>query len=122
MRWFFVTEISLDMAGAVMVLGAILRARPSDVAEEAVTWTGHNDARLRARVQERSYAFAGALLLVSGFTLQLVGYASTFSAWWMLGYAIAITVLAIFLALQGVKRLGSKFHRRADELMRKAVE
>jgi hypothetical protein len=90
--------------------------------KEAVSYVGYNEARLRARVQERSYAFAGAFLLVSGFMLQLVGYAWTFSAWWMLGYAIAITVLAIFAALRSVKRLGSTFHARADELMRKAVE
>jgi hypothetical protein len=122
MRWLFVTGISLDIAGAVLVLGAILQTRPSEIAEEAVSYVGYNEARLRARVQERSYAFAGAFLLVSGFMLQLVGYAWTFSAWWMLGYAIAITVLAIFAALRSVKRLGSTFHARADELMRKAVE
>jgi hypothetical protein len=121
-RWLFVTGIALDISGAVMVLGAILTTRPSEVAEEAKTWAGYNEARLRARVQERRYATAGATLLVTGFVLQLAGYAWTFSSWWMLGYAIAISVSAGWLALRGAKALSSKFHERADELMRRAVE
>jgi hypothetical protein len=122
MRWLFITGISLDISGAVMVLGAILRARPSEVAEEAVEWTGYNTAHLRARVQEKRYAISGAILLGTGFALQLVGYAWTFSSWWMIGYAFAITIASALVALQSMKRLGSKFYERADELMRRAVE
>jgi hypothetical protein len=122
MRWLFITGISLDVSGAVMVLGAILSARPSEVAEEAVAYVGYNDAHLEARVRERRFAISGAALLVSGFALQLIGYAWTFSSWWMLGYAIVVSVVAGFLALRGAKAVSTKFHRRADELIRKAVE
>jgi hypothetical protein len=122
MRWLFITGISLDISGAVMVLGAILRARPSEVAEEVMTWTGYNTAQLRARVQEKRYAISGAILLGTGFALQVVGYAWTFSSWWMIGYALCVAVSAILLALLGMKRIGSRFYERADELMRKAVE
>jgi hypothetical protein len=98
-------------------------ARPAEwIAEEAVVWTGYNTAQLRARVQERRFAISGAALLFSGFGLQLVGYAWAFSSWWMLAYAIVVAIVAGFLALQGAKAVTASFHRRADELMRKAVE
>jgi hypothetical protein len=58
MSWLFVTGISLDISGAVMVLGAILRARPSEAAEESQTWLGYSEPHLRARVQERRYPLA----------------------------------------------------------------
>jgi hypothetical protein len=122
MRWLVITGISLDVSGAVMVLGAILRARPSEVAEEAITWLGFSEARLEARVQERRFAISGAALLFSGFALQLIGYAWTFSSWWMLGYAIVVSISAGFFALRGARAVTTKFHRRAEELMRKAVE
>lgn len=53
MRWFFFTGISVDVSGALMVLGAILTARPRDVAEEALSYVGYSETCLRARVQER---------------------------------------------------------------------
>jgi hypothetical protein len=59
---------------------------------------------------------------VTGFVLQLIGYAWTFSSWWMLGYALAVAVSARWLSLRAAKRLSSRFHAPADELMRKAVE
>jgi hypothetical protein len=122
MRWFFVTGISLDISGAILVLGAILFARARDVAYEAVTWTGYNKAVLVARARERRFAYGGATLLVLGFLLQLAGYAWEFSSWWILGYALAVVIASMVLAVQGMKRLPWKFHERADELMRKAVE
>src|SRR6266516_799114 len=122
MRWFFVTGISRDISGAILVLGAILFARPHDVAQEAVSYTGYNEAVLVARIRERRFAYGGATLLVLGFLLQLAGYAWAFSSWWMLAYALAVVVASIVLAVQGMKRLPWKFHERADELMRKAVE
>ena len=53
MRWLFVTGIALDISGAVMVLGAILRGRPGEVAQEALSYVGYSEPRLKARVQER---------------------------------------------------------------------
>jgi hypothetical protein len=123
MRLLFVTGIALDISGAVMVLGAILRARPSEVAEEALSATGYNLARIRARDQERRYAFSGATLLSIGFFLQLVGYAWTFSrTWWLVGYAAGITFFAIVLTPLLAKAIPSKFYERAEEKVRKAVE
>jgi hypothetical protein len=121
-RWLFVTGISLDISGAILVLGAILFARARDVAYEAVAYTGYNDAVLVARARERRFAYGGATLLVLGFLLQLAGYAWEFSSWWMLAYALAVVIASMVLAVQGMKRLPWKFHERADELMRKAVE
>jgi hypothetical protein len=40
----------------------------------------------------------------------------------MLGYAIVVSVAAGFLALRGAEAISTKFHRRADELMRNAVQ
>jgi hypothetical protein len=71
---------------------------------------------------ERRFAISGAALLFSGFALQLIGYAWTFSSWWMLGYAIVVSISAGFFALRGARAVTTKFHRRAEELMRKAVE
>lgn len=122
MRWLFVTGISLDIAGAMMVLGAILRSRPSEVAEEALQYTGYSEPRLRARVQERRYAFGGGALLVTGFALQLVAYAWTFSSWWMIAYGAGLAAAAVLVALWATRRISSRFYRRADELMRKAVK
>ena len=67
MRWFFFTGMRRPHG-----LGAILTARPRDVAEEALFYVGYSEACLRARVQERRYVYCR---LVSGFLLQLVGYA-----------------------------------------------
>jgi hypothetical protein len=122
MRWLFVTGISLDISGAILVLGAILFAQTRDVAQEAVTYPGYNDAVLVARVRERRFAYGGATLLVLGLLLQLGGYAWMFSSWWLLVYALAVVIAPMVLAVQGMKRLPWKFHERADELMRKAVE
>jgi hypothetical protein len=121
-RWLFVTGVALDISGAVMVLGAILRARASEVAEEAVAYVGYSKARLRARVQERRYAISGATLLGVGFMLQLIGYAWMFSSWWMVPYAFVVAVAVGALALLAAKKIGARFYERADELMRKAVE
>lgn len=57
-----------------------------------------------------------------GFGLQVGGYAWEFSSWWLLGYAVFVALAAIGLALLALKRLPSRFYRRADALMRKAVE
>jgi hypothetical protein len=122
MRWLFVTGIALDIAGAVLVLGAILRARPKEVADEATAWTGYNSALARARVQEKRYAISGGALLVLGFTLQLVGYAWSFSSWWLVVYGAAVAVASGWLALGASRKFGSRFYERVDELMRKAVE
>ncbi len=122
MRWLFGTGIALDISGAVMVLGAILRARSSDVATEAVSYVGYNEARLKARVQERQYATAGAGLLVSGFLLQLAGYAWTFSSWWLMGYSVGLAAFVTLLTFRYARRMSARFSKRADELMRKAVE
>src|SRR6266550_2852569 len=103
MRWLFVTGISLDISGALLVLGAILRARPSEIAQEAVSYVGYNPNVLKARVEERRYAYGGAILLVSGFVLQLVGYAWSFSSWWMLAFAFAITTASALLVLRFMK-------------------
>ena len=84
MRWLFSAGAALDISGAILVLLAILRTRPREVAEEAVGYPGYNEARIRARAEERRYAFSGATLLVTGFLFQFVGYAWTFRAWWLL--------------------------------------
>jgi hypothetical protein len=105
-----------------MVLGAILLARPAEMAREAGTYPGYNSAQLRARVQERRYALSGGGLLMTGFSLQLVAYAWSFSAWWLIVYGLAVSVVAGWLALQLAKRFTATFDARADELMRKAVE
>ena len=47
MRWLFVTGIALDISGAVMVLGAILRGRPGEVAQEALSYVGYSEPRQR---------------------------------------------------------------------------
>jgi hypothetical protein len=64
----------------------------------------------------------GAGLLVSGFLLQLVGYAWVFSSWWLLAYSIGLAAAVTVLAWLVVKRSESRFYTRAAELMRKAVE
>jgi hypothetical protein len=123
MRWLFGTGIALDISGAVMVLGAILRARVSEVATEAVSYPGWSEARLKARVEERQYAIAGVGLLVSGFLLQLAGYAWTFSSWWLVGYSVALAALVTLVAFRHARRISPGFAKRAFELMlRKAVE
>ena len=40
MRWFFITGISLDISGAILVILAIHRSRPIDVARESMTLWG----------------------------------------------------------------------------------
>lgn len=122
MRWLFVTGIAFDIAGAVLVLGAILRARAKEVADEAVTVTGYNSALARARAEEKRYAISGGALLVLGFTLQLAGYAWTSSSWWLVVYGAAVSAVSGWLALKATSRFGSSFYERVDELMRKAVE
>jgi hypothetical protein len=122
MRWLFVTGIALDISGAIMVLGAILRARPREVAEEAITWAGYNEARIRARAQERRYAINGAILLCAGFALQLAGYAWTFSSWWMLAYALGVAIAAILIASLASQKIRSRFYERADDLVREIIK
>lgn len=114
MRWLFATGVSLDISGALLVLWAILSVRPSEVANLVLTF--------EARSRERKYAYSGASLLVGGFLCQLVGYAWTFSSWWLVGYALGLAAFAFFLARHYARRITPRFYRRANEPMRKAVE
>ena len=52
MRWLFITGISLDISGAILVILAILRSRPTDVAHESMTVFGYSGAHVQARAEE----------------------------------------------------------------------
>ncbi len=122
MRWLFITGVSLDISGAILVLLAILRARPSDLAHESMTVLGYSGARMRARAEERRYAFSGAVLLGAGFVLQLAGYAWEFSSWWLLGYAGGLAIGSFILVPVAAKGISNRFFAAAEQAAQQMLE
>src|SRR5262245_12066810 len=109
MAWLFVLGVALELAGALLIAAALLLpvlrrdwAALARYAERAA-----HDTPVLEDMLEPAYVLSGATLLVTGFSLQLVGYVVQFArdvlivtaavtavGGWLIGWRVARLVFA----------------------------
>jgi hypothetical protein len=99
-RWLFVSGLSLDLAGAVLIAWTIYTRSVAETREEALTKFDANFWLVLFREREQSHVRAGISLLAAGFVLQIAGYLSQLHGWRLPALAVlAVGLFAIGLAI-----------------------
>jgi hypothetical protein len=95
MRWLFVSGVSIDLAGALVIAGAVLSRTPAENREEATSRYDGNLWVIIMREREQSQVRIGVYLLGAGFVLQLAAYLWSFGDVSVIGgIALALGLLA----------------------------
>ena len=111
--WFFVVGIALEISGALLIAGPFIFGSRTENAARGMTFpTG---GPLLTAQRERAYTYIGALLLVIGFALQLVGYVIDADNYWFIGIAAIIIATTVFIGwFVAAKPLARYLHGRAN--------
>jgi hypothetical protein len=123
-RWLFVVGVSLDLAGATLVVWAFLRRTPEQLADETAPRYGLSPSALRGQSEEQMYAQSGVALLVAGFLCQLGGYLSRFhstSIEWAILLAIGVVAVSVYFGARIAARRARSFAVRAENAAHELV-
>lgn len=109
--WLFVIGISLEIAGALLVLGGFIFGSRRENVARGMTFP--TDKPVLSAQRERAYTYVGATVLAAGFGLQLTGYVVASGDAWFVAIAVAVMVAALWIGKSVVGMLAGWLHKRA---------